>query len=81
MVHTASGSVSPRPSSEKAGREDLPSSLYNGLSSLLRILLVKGRMREIMIVFQAPKSIALGFAPCLLEGTREVAVMKMMPNK
>ena len=30
---------------------------------------------------QAPKSIALSFAPCLLEGMREVAVMKMMPNK
>jgi len=30
---------------------------------------------------QAPKSIALGFAPCLLESMREVAVMEIMPNK
>jgi len=30
---------------------------------------------------QAPKSIALGFAPCLLESTRTVAVMEIMPNK
>ena len=33
-----------------------------------------------MSVWGRPREL-LGFAPCLLEGTREVAMMKMMPNK
>jgi len=38
-------------------------------------------MHDITLTSQAPKSIALGFAPCLLESMREVAVMEIMPNK
>jgi len=35
----------------------------------------------LVVATQAPKSIALGFAPCLLESTQEVAMMEIMPNK
>ena len=55
--------------------------LFEVMSELEKVLCQVLMKSFQMLWYQAPKSIALGLAPCLLEGTREVAMMKMMPNK